>query len=284
MGTWGPGLFQNDIAEDTRDEYIALLKKGKSNREATEEILNEYRGELQESYDYLEMILALAMTQWKYGRLLPEIKSAALHLIQSEWHLDEWKNESLSVCKKRCDILQEFQKKMETPMPPEKKIIVRKQFICPWNTGDVFTLPVTDKSGVSGMWKYILFQKIRSVDNGQGDRIPVLHVSKKLFDAVPTVKDLQQSDLQPFWRTPEEYLRLLPEARAIYGFCYALTVDANSIRQYPKGVTFLGNCPVSEGLYERVDLTHEVDHWSDFVGTVLQWHAYWKDDAPQNLI
>lgn len=34
MGTWNVGIFQNDIADDVKDEYIECLREGLSDEEA----------------------------------------------------------------------------------------------------------------------------------------------------------------------------------------------------------------------------------------------------------
>ena len=42
MGSWGPKLYQDDIAQDVRDTYKDRLRRGKTTKEITE----EYRGEI----------------------------------------------------------------------------------------------------------------------------------------------------------------------------------------------------------------------------------------------
>ena len=43
MGTWGTGLYSNDSACDIRGDYIDKLKRGKTNDEATQELINSNR-------------------------------------------------------------------------------------------------------------------------------------------------------------------------------------------------------------------------------------------------
>ncbi len=287
MGIWGPGIFQNDIAEDVRDEYLAQLKSGKTNREVTAALMAEYQTDGEESaYDNLEFLLALAMVQWKYGRLMPEVKAAAMELLRTDEHLEEWTKESRTVYRKRCEVIRQFRETMDSPMPPEKPVRIRKPFVCPWQVGDVFAMPVQDAVPHSPetQGKYIVFQKIRSMDNGEGDEIPVLHVAKALFDHLPAVEEFRQCKLQPFDRIPEEYLRLLPEARGIYGFCYALAIDARSVRTYPRNIVLLGNDPVHAGAYERSHSLQQLDNWRMFETFVIQWHTYWQSHDPATLV
>lgn len=48
MGNWGTGIYQNDLSEDVKNDYIAKLKAGKSDEEALQEIPLEYMQERQD--------------------------------------------------------------------------------------------------------------------------------------------------------------------------------------------------------------------------------------------
>ena len=74
MGAWGTSLYANDYASDIRGDYVDKLKRGKSNEEATQELIKanqEIMGDIEEEPLFW---FALADTQWNYGRLLPEVK------------------------------------------------------------------------------------------------------------------------------------------------------------------------------------------------------------------
>ena len=47
MGFWSASLFGNDITEDVRDTYLALLKDGTSDEEAYQKVLSEYEEVIQ---------------------------------------------------------------------------------------------------------------------------------------------------------------------------------------------------------------------------------------------
>ena len=49
MGTWGPKLYEDDLAEDIKNEYEELLEKGKNNKEAIEDIYQIYKEEIEDS-------------------------------------------------------------------------------------------------------------------------------------------------------------------------------------------------------------------------------------------
>ena len=41
MGTWGPGLYQNDLSDDIRLEFIDKCKRGHTTEKATEIFIKE---------------------------------------------------------------------------------------------------------------------------------------------------------------------------------------------------------------------------------------------------
>ena len=83
MGTWGPGLYQDDVACDIKSEYVNRLKIGQTNIEATQDMIDYNECYIDDEEDAPIFWFALADTQWKYGRLLPEVRDEALKLIKS---------------------------------------------------------------------------------------------------------------------------------------------------------------------------------------------------------
>ena len=82
MGAWGVKLYQNDLAEDIKYEYTEYLREGKTNEEATEELILKYEGMLEDIDDGPNFWFVLADQQWKIGRLLPYVKEQALNWIE----------------------------------------------------------------------------------------------------------------------------------------------------------------------------------------------------------
>lgn len=42
MGTWGTGLYQNDVSEDIKSELIDMCRRGHTIEEATELLIKGY--------------------------------------------------------------------------------------------------------------------------------------------------------------------------------------------------------------------------------------------------
>ena len=90
MGTWGPAIFADDDAEDLRDEYRHILADAQSDGAATAAAVAEYGA----AFDRLDATtpfwLALALIQWKLGRLDARVRTAALRIIDDGIDLAKW--------------------------------------------------------------------------------------------------------------------------------------------------------------------------------------------------
>ena len=68
MGIWGPKLYQSDIAEEIRDYYRDQLRRGKSGKDITQDLIAQNKFTTLDSDDAPEFWFALADTQWDLGR------------------------------------------------------------------------------------------------------------------------------------------------------------------------------------------------------------------------
>ena len=87
MGVLGPGLFSDDTACDVRGEYRRLLEDGVSDAEAKTQVLATLLTPTQQD---TVVWLALAATQWKFGRLDDDTRATALRIIDDGSDLGEW--------------------------------------------------------------------------------------------------------------------------------------------------------------------------------------------------
>lgn len=161
MGTWGVGLYQDDVACDTKDDYLDLLRIGKSNIEATSLLIDNNSDFINDDEDGPIFWLALADTQWRYGRLLPKVKEEAMRCINEESDLKRWKSNT-KLLNKRKQILVELKEKLNSPQPNEKKvkkISIRKPI---WNIGDILLYRIHNDELKNSKWynKYVLFKVV----------------------------------------------------------------------------------------------------------------------------
>ena len=78
MGNWGPGLYQNDITQDVKDDFEESHRAGKPVSEITAKLMADYEDIMGDPAEEPLFWFALADTQWRLGVLLPTVKEKAL--------------------------------------------------------------------------------------------------------------------------------------------------------------------------------------------------------------
>lgn len=121
MGAWGVKLNQNDFAEDIRTQYKDKLSEGISNEVATNELIADYEGILDDIDDGSNFWFILADQQWKLGRLLPIVKEQALLWIEKGGDLELWYAESQELGDARKKVLEDLKVQISSPQPEVKK-------------------------------------------------------------------------------------------------------------------------------------------------------------------
>ena len=130
MGTWGTGIYSNDIASDVKDicnEIFPFMSVEDGNKI----IFNEYRDLLNSEIkdnEYASFWYSLSDWQWKHGILSTEICQHTIQLLRTYTGIDEWKESGHSSdVKKRMTVLDKLRHQLETPMPsikiPKKKLL-----------------------------------------------------------------------------------------------------------------------------------------------------------------
>ena len=108
------------------------------------------------------------MKQWKYGRLHPKVKKEALRYLKLGTNLERWKEENPKLFPKRKKVLEELKERLESPMPPEKKVGKLKIFKANWNVGDLLLYQIHSTTEYEfddverSKWKqkYVLFRVV----------------------------------------------------------------------------------------------------------------------------
>ena len=193
MGAWGTTLYANDTTCDVRDTYMDFLQKQLNNQEAYEEILETYHELIGDEEEPL-FWYALADTQWRVGRLMPEVKAKALEWIDKKGGLSLWK-ESKSGSDGWEKTLEKLHVKLETEQPKEKRFHKRViPFQNPWSMNDIYTYRIHRERGPEEKrtmhGKYILIQKIGESNSIYSpDIIMRVQVYDRVFDNMPTIDD-----------------------------------------------------------------------------------------------
>lgn len=202
MGAWGTGLYQDDVACDIKAEYVNRLRIGQTNIEATQQIIERNEDSLEDEDDGPVIWLALADTQWKYGRLLPEVKEEALKCIREGIDLEKWK-EDKRLYEKRKQVLEQIEKRLLTPQPLERKVTKLELKKTIWDFGDVLLYYLNDEKLKESEWynKYILLRvvgedtaNIGSLPREYSHEISIIAVYNWIGDEPPTKEKIDNLD------------------------------------------------------------------------------------------
>lgn len=236
MGAWGTSLYANDTTSDIRADYLDKLKRGKTNEEATQELMDENRDIMGDIEEEPLFWFALADTQWNYGRLIPKVKEKALYFLAQDAELQRWQDseQKWMAWKKTLNTLKE---KLESPQPDTKRVSKYRLYQCKWRLGDVFAYRFSSdyscKKGFEG--KYIVFRKVSEDTWWPGHIVPVVQLYDRIFGEVPTINELSDLNL-----LPASYRCSNPNEKQ----AYEIKLLSESEKSIPaKNLTFLGNLP-----------------------------------------
>ena len=258
MGTWGPGIYQNDTSADVKDYFVNQLHLGKSTREITDALTQKYDDKLTTKQEQQDFWCALADVQWKMGRLLPNVKDKAMAYLGGNQALLDWQFASSTERRKRFKTLQELSERLSSQQPEEKKISKYRLYHCPWAVGDVFGLPLWEenKENVKISKQFLLIEKVGTTSWYPGHEIPVVYLKITHNQSIPNTKDeYEQLDYIKLQELKAD-LRFLPvsdnEPDAIKNMRNSVDQDwklsvfrvaliTTSKRIIPKDIQFVGN-------------------------------------------
>jgi len=260
MGCWGSGIYENDTADDLKEDFLEGLRKGKTPEEVTKEMIEEADAYNIFDWEGVAFWLALADQQWKRGVLLDEVKRMALDLIDN--HSEILPEEQLIGIfneKKRKKALMKLKEQLLSPQPPVKLPKVPKLYKCEWKIGDVFSYRLEcDLAKEKGLYgRHLLFQKVDENIWYPGHIVPVVFVkitndetlpqSAEEYDALEYIQvSHARCHVDPSYPeklTPEEQLKDLKteEGWNYYEQRYRFDMVNTSKRVIPKKLLYLGN-------------------------------------------
>lgn len=200
MGAWGAKLYQNDTALDIKDQFDDL-KRGKTVRQITDELTQEYSSALDDIDCGPAFWFALADIQWNLGRLLPDVKEQALAWLDKGGDLALWREENPKLAGTREKVLKELQQKLNSPQPPEKKISQCRLYKCKWKYGDVYAYRLeSDLAKEKELYgRYFLIRKIDESIWYPGHVIPIVYV--KITDDLNLPSNVEEYDRSKYVQT-----------------------------------------------------------------------------------
>ena len=242
MGYWGVGLYQNDVSCEVKEEYLRALKDGSDNNVAVELVITKYNDYIEDDDDSVCYWLALADTQWNYGRLTSDVFNKAIEIIDKEECLAIWYEESKKTGDKRRKVLDDLKKKLESPQPPKKRIPKQRRYICPWKIGDVFAFQINNEEFNQHplFHRWIVLQKVGNVEWYPCHTIPVMTAINSLKTTCPTLEEISEFR---FIKIGKHYFQRdnqgLPIGDFKYDYDFGLVMTSK--RNIPDTFVYLGN-------------------------------------------
>ena len=278
MGAWGYKLFENDTAEDVREDFQSLILSLDCEN-ATQKIIDENKDTILDLDEAPDFWFALAYLQCKKKMLLETVKAEALKCIENGYGMRMW--ETSPHAKKRqheIDLL----KKMLLEYTCDTKAVSRKRklpqpFVCGWHLGDTFAYRLTSEyAAEQGVFnRYLIFNKVDEEIAYPNHIDPVVTVKITPDDTLPKNKEeidnlqyVQMSVVSEFVRMrddttdPLELQRIAAAKSTIvserdeYGYIplYRVQLLFTSKRSVPKDLIYLGNfelCPPKINYIEK---------------------------------
>jgi len=261
MGAWGSSLYANDTTCDVRDTYLDFLQDQLSNQEAYKETLNKYVEYFGDEEEPL-LWFALAETQWKVGRLIPEVKEKALNWIDKSADKNFFDSSVNNIAWSKT--LLKLKEKLNSPMRSEKRI--EKLELNPWKIDDVYAYQFhKDISRDIGFFgKHILMQKIGEFPYFEKQKIRMqVHFIDHIFDEMPKLEDINN-------------YRILPSDSLEFNRPLQMHTGISLVKKthYPKKhLTYLGN---TKGSVHKSIIPYNCIDWCSVEEEIQKFYSVWR--------
>ncbi|EDL58986.1 hypothetical protein [Gimesia maris] len=165
MGSWGAGLYSNDIALDLKSAVAAIVKLPFESEQLIKMLAEAFTEEAgrETNEEYTTFWLVLADQFHKRGIDCPDVFSRSLKIIDS--HSDLQMQESLGMdakeLKKREKYLQKLRSKLCQPVIEKPRKTLKKPQSLLLKQGDVILFPVSsDGKSINSYYTESEFQKL----------------------------------------------------------------------------------------------------------------------------
>jgi hypothetical protein len=182
MGTWGTGLYADDTTSDVRDAWLKKLRLGVPGETATAEMLKDWGGADAEPLFWL----ALADTQWTWGRLEAHVHKRAQEVLAAGVDLERWEGSKDRSARAR--VLAALGARLKKKPPPPKPVRVTGDAVA-WKRGQLWAYRTLDG-------KYAAF-RIGAFDPTCGMvGAPVTELLDVATDDLPSAAAIAQAELR----------------------------------------------------------------------------------------
>lgn len=189
MGTWGVAIFSDDLAADLRGDFRELIGDGLTSTEATDRLLGEYESSLEDPDEMPVFWIALAVAQWKLGRLEDRTKRMALKIIDNGADLARWDNPKDRA--KREVVLAATREELLSVPPPAKRIPRTIRESNDWQMGELIGFRL-----LSGKWTIF---RVIGHHADEGGRFAVCELLDWVDDQLPLPEKIAGLSISIRW-------------------------------------------------------------------------------------
>lgn len=186
MGTWGTGIFSDDLAADIRGDWRDAIIDGEDPAAVTRRLIELYRPDHERQVVFW---LALAAAQMESGRLDPDVRDRALAVIDSGDDVARWRAQGEGLARQRENVLARLAEKLRAPQPKPKRLRRSAPAALPFDVGDavrlrgengltdVYAIVVTNQDGyprgtVDPVVELVIWQRERSPTSSELAQLP----------------------------------------------------------------------------------------------------------------
>jgi hypothetical protein len=191
MGTWGPGLYANDLARDLKPTVAAVANLPFDGSRLTEILIEAYSGPAgdQEDEEHTTFWLVLADQLHRKGIEAPEVYSRAIEIVESgeDLRMQERLDVSAADRKKRAKALEKLVGELRAPLASKPRKTLKAPQPLLMAVGDVYVFPINEHGGCVN--PYAATGKFEAVDWGAAIVVAAGHAFGYLAYYVPIVVD-----------------------------------------------------------------------------------------------
>src|SRR5438093_358889 len=115
MGTWGTGLFEDDVAADAQAMFEEAVGAGASPASAAEQVMDEWGEAAQDPDDGPVLVLALASLLLDHGVREHPLLREARRVIDTGAGLERWQEQGPQALAERQMVYQQLTARLQEP-------------------------------------------------------------------------------------------------------------------------------------------------------------------------
>jgi hypothetical protein len=213
-----------------------------SGPDATDRLVQKWTPSIEKDPDLAATFwLALAVTQWKCGRLEDRVRQEAMHVIDDGSALRPWSGTEFE--RKRIAVLEAARKQLESPQPLARKIPRVFPSTCAWELGELIAYRL-----LSG--DFIVFQVIGHHTDA-GGVAPVCEIFEWRGREIP--QPSEPEGVQTRAQIPFVFKNRPPQPSPAPRPQYRLMIGQVSKREFPKDRVFRMNAKPPISVHDSLD-------------------------------